>query len=223
MNYRTSHMSSVCFQIPKLKGKSPADPCKKNESIIFLLYVFWLTRFLISLFFLCRFWSVASVPSRLGCVFLRSLGLTSRLCFGLCVVLYFSLFKMCLFFGSVLCVTAVVHCRVCARAPGGSSIGVASVAVCVRRACAPWKGQSFIFRTCRPRICCLSLFFFLSLCVSQMKIPSKKMAHIPVYTVGFHSTPKSQGHKSQVYKWVRARVRNGPLDRETRWFSQRLC
>lgn len=40
----------------------------------------------------------------------------------------------------------------------------------------------------------------LDLPVLQMKIPSKKMAHIPVYTVGFHSTPKSHGHKSQVYK-----------------------
>uniref|UniRef100_A0A3B4ZWW5 Spire type actin nucleation factor 2 n=1 Tax=Stegastes partitus TaxID=144197 RepID=A0A3B4ZWW5_9TELE len=38
----------------------------------------------------------------------------------------------------------------------------------------------------------------------QMKIPSKKMAHIPVYTVGFHSTPKSHGHKSQVYKSLRS-------------------
>ena len=36
--------------------------------------------------------------------------------------------------------------------------------------------------------------------VLQMKIPSKKMAHIPVYTVGFHSTPKGHGQKSQVYK-----------------------
>lgn len=33
-----------------------------------------------------------------------------------------------------------------------------------------------------------------------MKIPYKKMAHIPVYTVGFHSSAKS--HKSDVYKWV---------------------
>ncbi len=33
-----------------------------------------------------------------------------------------------------------------------------------------------------------------------MKIPYKKMAHIPVYTVGFHSSAKS--HKSEVYKWV---------------------
>uniref|UniRef100_A0A3P8SB48 Spire-type actin nucleation factor 2 n=1 Tax=Amphiprion percula TaxID=161767 RepID=A0A3P8SB48_AMPPE len=38
----------------------------------------------------------------------------------------------------------------------------------------------------------------------SMKIPSKKMAHIPVYTVGFHSTPKSHGHKSQVYKSLRS-------------------
>ena len=36
----------------------------------------------------------------------------------------------------------------------------------------------------------------------QMKIPSKKMAHIPVYTVGFHSSPKSHHRKSEVYKWV---------------------
>lgn len=33
-----------------------------------------------------------------------------------------------------------------------------------------------------------------------MKFPYKKMAHIPVYTVGFHSSAKS--HKSDVYKWV---------------------
>ncbi|XP_069385045.1 protein spire homolog 2 isoform X2 [Paralichthys olivaceus] len=37
-----------------------------------------------------------------------------------------------------------------------------------------------------------------------MKIPSKKMAHIPVYTVGFHSAPKSHAHKSQVYKSLRS-------------------
>ncbi|TRY85916.1 hypothetical protein DNTS_011931 [Danionella cerebrum] len=32
----------------------------------------------------------------------------------------------------------------------------------------------------------------------QMKVPYKKMAHIPVYTVGFHSSLKS--HRSEVYK-----------------------
>ncbi|XP_056137236.1 protein spire homolog 2 [Lampris incognitus] len=41
-------------------------------------------------------------------------------------------------------------------------------------------------------------------CSAKMKIPSKKMAHIPVYTVGFHSGPKSHGHKSQVYKSLRS-------------------
>ncbi|KAG7281540.1 hypothetical protein CRUP_007574 [Coryphaenoides rupestris] len=41
----------------------------------------------------------------------------------------------------------------------------------------------------------------------KMKIPSKKMAHIPVYTLGFHSSPKSHGHKSQVYKPLRSLTR----------------
>lgn len=44
--------------------------------------------------------------------------------------------------------------------------------------------------------------FLIPLPLLQMKIPSKKMAHIPVYTVGFHTAPKSHGHKTQVYKWV---------------------
>uniref|UniRef100_A0A4W5MGN1 Uncharacterized protein n=1 Tax=Hucho hucho TaxID=62062 RepID=A0A4W5MGN1_9TELE len=33
-----------------------------------------------------------------------------------------------------------------------------------------------------------------------MKIPSKKTALIPVYTVGFHCSPKSHSRKSEVYK-----------------------
>ncbi|CAL8324455.1 unnamed protein product [Gadus morhua 'NCC'] len=41
----------------------------------------------------------------------------------------------------------------------------------------------------------------------KMKIPSKKMAHIPVYTLGFYSSPKSHGHKSQVYKSLRSLTR----------------
>ncbi|XP_043084367.1 protein spire homolog 2 isoform X2 [Puntigrus tetrazona] len=46
----------------------------------------------------------------------------------------------------------------------------------------------------------LSLSFrsVCSSCSAKMKIPYKKMAHIPVYTVGFHSSAKS--HKSEVYK-----------------------
>uniref|UniRef100_A0A3P8SAP1 Spire-type actin nucleation factor 2 n=1 Tax=Amphiprion percula TaxID=161767 RepID=A0A3P8SAP1_AMPPE len=58
-----------------------------------------------------------------------------------------------------------------------------------------------------PSTCLLFWFLFLTVFLSfglQMKIPSKKMAHIPVYTVGFHSTPKSHGHKSQVYKSLRS-------------------
>lgn len=43
---------------------------------------------------------------------------------------------------------------------------------------------------------------FMSLRLLQMKIPSKKMAHIPVYTVGFQSPPKKTGLQNQVYKWV---------------------
>ncbi|XP_028842906.1 protein spire homolog 2 isoform X4 [Denticeps clupeoides] len=41
-------------------------------------------------------------------------------------------------------------------------------------------------------------------CSAKMKIPSKKMAHIPVYTAGFHSSPRSHGHKSEVYKSLRS-------------------
>uniref|UniRef100_A0A3B4TG78 Spire-type actin nucleation factor 2 n=1 Tax=Seriola dumerili TaxID=41447 RepID=A0A3B4TG78_SERDU len=69
----------------------------------------------------------------------------------------------------------------------------------------------------RGKVCCccrvkFPLFSWPSTCLLckryhrklSMKIPSKKMAHIPVYTVGFHSTPKSHGHKSQVYKSLRS-------------------
>ncbi|KAF3854341.1 hypothetical protein F7725_022396 [Dissostichus mawsoni] len=49
-----------------------------------------------------------------------------------------------------------------------------------------------------PSTCLLCKRSVCSSCCAKMKIPSKKMAHIPVYTVGFHSTPKSHGHKSQV-------------------------
>ncbi|XP_072242915.1 protein spire homolog 2 [Leuresthes tenuis] len=55
-----------------------------------------------------------------------------------------------------------------------------------------------------PSTCLLCKRSVCGSCSAKMKIPSKKMAHIPVYTVGFHSTPKSQGHKSQVYKSLRS-------------------
>ncbi|KAI4878889.1 hypothetical protein NFI96_015992 [Prochilodus magdalenae] len=41
-------------------------------------------------------------------------------------------------------------------------------------------------------------------CSAKMKMPAKKMAHIPVYTVGFHSSPRSHGHRSEVYKSLRS-------------------
>ncbi|XP_032404594.1 protein spire homolog 2 isoform X1 [Xiphophorus hellerii] len=54
-----------------------------------------------------------------------------------------------------------------------------------------------------PSTCLLCKRSVCGSCSAKMKIPSKKMAHIPVYTVGFHSTPKGHGHKSQVYKSLR--------------------
>ncbi|XP_076589873.1 protein spire homolog 2 [Chaetodon auriga] len=55
-----------------------------------------------------------------------------------------------------------------------------------------------------PSTCLLCKRSVCNSCSAKMKIPSKKMAHIPVYTVGFHSTPKSHGHKSQIYKSLRS-------------------
>ncbi|XP_059191909.1 protein spire homolog 2 [Centropristis striata] len=55
-----------------------------------------------------------------------------------------------------------------------------------------------------PSTCLLCKRSVCGSCSAKMKIPSKKMAHIPVYTIGFHSTPKSHGHKSQVYKSLRS-------------------
>ncbi|KTG47385.1 hypothetical protein cypCar_00038720, partial [Cyprinus carpio] len=49
-----------------------------------------------------------------------------------------------------------------------------------------------------PSTCLLCKRSVCSSCSAKMKIPYKKMAHIPVYTVGFHSSVKS--HKSEVYK-----------------------
>nr|XP_046149378.1 protein spire homolog 2 isoform X3 [Oncorhynchus gorbuscha] len=51
-----------------------------------------------------------------------------------------------------------------------------------------------------PSTCLLCKRSVCGFCSAKMKIPSKKMAHIPVYTVGFHSSPKSHGRKSEVYK-----------------------
>ncbi|XP_041853454.1 protein spire homolog 2 isoform X2 [Melanotaenia boesemani] len=55
-----------------------------------------------------------------------------------------------------------------------------------------------------PATCLLCKRSVCGSCSAKMKIPSKKMAHIPVYTVGFHSAPKGHGHRSQVYKSLRS-------------------
>ncbi|XP_062403824.1 protein spire homolog 2 [Sardina pilchardus] len=55
-----------------------------------------------------------------------------------------------------------------------------------------------------PSTCLLCKRSVCSSCSAKMKIPSKKMAHIPVYTVGFHSSPRSQHRKSEVYKSLRS-------------------
>ncbi|XP_055078549.1 protein spire homolog 2 [Periophthalmus magnuspinnatus] len=53
-----------------------------------------------------------------------------------------------------------------------------------------------------PSSCLFCKRSVCSTCSAKMKIPSKKMAHIPVYAVGFHVAPKDQVHKSQVFKCV---------------------
>ncbi|XP_034031544.1 protein spire homolog 2 [Thalassophryne amazonica] len=52
-----------------------------------------------------------------------------------------------------------------------------------------------------PSTCLLCKRPVCGSCRTKIKIPCKKMAHIPVYTVGFHNTPNSQRHKSQFHKF----------------------
>ncbi|XP_072291907.1 protein spire homolog 2 [Eucyclogobius newberryi] len=58
-----------------------------------------------------------------------------------------------------------------------------------------------------PSSCLFCKRSVCSTCCAKMKIPSKKMAHIPVYAVSFHVAPKDQIHKSQVFKCVHALCR----------------
>ncbi|XP_057693639.1 protein spire homolog 2 isoform X1 [Corythoichthys intestinalis] len=51
-----------------------------------------------------------------------------------------------------------------------------------------------------PSSCLLCKRSVCNACSAKMKLPCKKMAYIPVYTVGFHMTPKNHEHKSKVYK-----------------------
>ncbi|KAI5611049.1 protein spire-like 2 [Silurus asotus] len=45
-----------------------------------------------------------------------------------------------------------------------------------------------------------------------MKMPSKKLAHIPVYAVGFHSSPRNHSQRSDVYKSLRSLSRRAVED-----------
>ncbi|KAM9808094.1 protein spire homolog 2 [Neosynchiropus ocellatus] len=58
-----------------------------------------------------------------------------------------------------------------------------------------------------PSTCLLCKRSVCGSCSVKMKIPSKKMAHIPVYTVGFQSPAKNQEHKSHIYKPLRSLCR----------------
>ncbi|XP_030641907.1 protein spire homolog 2 [Chanos chanos] len=55
-----------------------------------------------------------------------------------------------------------------------------------------------------PSTCLLCKRSVCTACSAKMKIPSKKMAHIPVYTIGFDSSWRGHGRKSEVYKSLRS-------------------
>uniref|UniRef100_W5K238 Spire-type actin nucleation factor 2 n=2 Tax=Astyanax mexicanus TaxID=7994 RepID=W5K238_ASTMX len=55
-----------------------------------------------------------------------------------------------------------------------------------------------------PSTCLLCKRAVCDSCSAKMKMPAKKMAHIPVYAVGFHSSPRSHSHRSEVYKSLRS-------------------
>ncbi|CAB1323309.1 unnamed protein product [Coregonus sp. 'balchen'] len=78
---------------------------------------------------------------------------------------------------------------------------LSTVYVCLSQVCCCCRIKFPLFSW--PSTCLLCKRSVCGSCSAKMKIPSKKMAHIPVYTVGFHSSPKSHGHKSEVYKSLR--------------------
>ncbi|XP_061101939.1 protein spire homolog 2 [Conger conger] len=54
-----------------------------------------------------------------------------------------------------------------------------------------------------PSTCLLCKRSVCGSCSAKMKIPSKKMAHIPVYTVGFESAAGSHARRSELFKSLR--------------------
>ncbi|XP_048829324.1 protein spire homolog 2 isoform X2 [Brienomyrus brachyistius] len=59
-----------------------------------------------------------------------------------------------------------------------------------------------------PSTCLLCKRSVCGSCSAKMKIPSKKMAHIPVYTVGFESNLSGHSRKSEVFKSLRSLSRH---------------
>ncbi|KAJ8398674.1 hypothetical protein AAFF_G00422020 [Aldrovandia affinis] len=55
-----------------------------------------------------------------------------------------------------------------------------------------------------PSTCLLCKRSVCGSCSAKMKIPSKKMSHIPVYTVGFESSTGSNARRSELFKSVRS-------------------
>ncbi|KAJ8272239.1 hypothetical protein COCON_G00110980 [Conger conger] len=60
-----------------------------------------------------------------------------------------------------------------------------------------------------PSTCLLCKRSVCGSCSAKMKIPSKKMAHIPVYTVGFESAAGSHARRSELFKSLRGLSRRG--------------
>ncbi|MCI4380423.1 hypothetical protein PGIGA_G00239630 [Pangasianodon gigas] len=63
-----------------------------------------------------------------------------------------------------------------------------------------------------PSTCLLCKRSVCGSCSAKMKMPSKKLAHIPVYAVGFHSSPRSHSQRSDVYKSLRSLSRRAVED-----------
>ncbi|KAI5105588.1 protein spire-like 2, partial [Silurus meridionalis] len=63
-----------------------------------------------------------------------------------------------------------------------------------------------------PSTCLLCKRSVCSSCSAKMKMPSKKLAHIPVYAVGFHSSPRNHSQRSDVYKSLRSLSRRAVED-----------
>ncbi|KPP75976.1 protein spire2-like, partial [Scleropages formosus] len=88
----------------------------------------------------------------------------------------------------------------------GAHSYVLSEGVCVLQVCCCCKVKFPLFSW--PSTCLLCKRSVCGSCSAKMKIPSKKMAHIPVYTVGFESSLSGHSRKSEVFKSLRSLSRH---------------